>query len=346
MDLDALLGEISDDAPSGVDLEYDSEFEALSLAATVKEAQQIGDEVLEAKPPDYEDVRDKALSLLARSHDLRVAMHLATAELETSGFSGFADVLGYMRRCLDERWETCHPTLDEDDDNDPTMRVNVLRGLMAPDGILRTVQRAPLTDSRGFGRFSKRDIDIATGARAVPPDMETAPDMAAISAAFQDTDDEKLAALNEAIGRAREEIEGIAAVFTDRIPTSGPDLQPIKSLLSEVQNVFAKYTGGSIVEDAGADETEQTSSASGGGNGAARGSFSGGISSADDVVRALEEILAYYARSEPSSPLPILLDRAKRLVRADFVTIMQDIAPEGMANVRVVGGLPEEESEY
>ncbi len=39
--------------------------------------------------------------------------------------------------------------------------------------------------------------------------------------------------------------------------------------------------------------------------------------------------MGYYARQEPSRPVPILLTRAKRLVGADFMTIMKDMAPQG-----------------
>jgi type VI secretion system protein ImpA len=52
----------------------------------------------------------------------------------------------------------------------------------------------------------------------------------------------------------------------------------------------------------------------------------------------------YYARHEPSSPLPILLKRAKRLVGADFMEIINDLAPSGVDNVKLIGGVTEEET--
>lgn len=52
----------------------------------------------------------------------------------------------------------------------------------------------------------------------------------------------------------------------------------------------------------------------------------------------------YYAKHEPSSPLPILLKRAKRLVGADFMEIIKDLAPDGAANVRLIGGDAETEN--
>ena len=43
----------------------------------------------------------------------------------------------------------------------------------------------------------------------------------------------------------------------------------------------------------------------------------------------LDRITEYYNRNEPSSPVPLLVQRAKRLVSADFMAIIKDIASDG-----------------
>jgi type VI secretion system protein ImpA len=55
--------------------------------------------------------------------------------------------------------------------------------------------------------------------------------------------------------------------------------------------------------------------------------FSGGIASRDDVIRALDAIDAYYARHEPSSPVPFALRRARQWISLDFMAVLEDIAP-------------------
>ena len=57
------------------------------------------------------------------------------------------------------------------------------------------------------------------------------------------------------------------------------------------------------------------------------------------MANALDKIISYYQRHEPSSPVPVLLTRAKRLVSADFLTIMKDMAPQGVDQVRQIGGI-------
>lgn len=52
----------------------------------------------------------------------------------------------------------------------------------------------------------------------------------------------------------------------------------------------------------------------------------------------LDLICDYYARCEPSSPVPLLLKRAKRLVFMDFIEIIKDLAPDGLSQVELIRG--------
>ncbi|MGY0674528.1 hypothetical protein ACW3SO_12320, partial [Xanthomonas campestris] len=63
-----------------------------------------------------------------------------------------------------------------------------------------------------------------------------------------------------------------------------------------------------------------------------------GIAGPDDVMRRLEEICAYYARNEPSSPVPMLLRRAQRLVGCDVLALMKELAPGGIDELQRVTG--------
>ena len=64
----------------------------------------------------------------------------------------------------------------------------------------------------------------------------------------------------------------------------------------------------------------------------------GDIATRDDVLRSLDKILAYYTRHEPSSPLPVLLNRAKNLVHADFAAIVRNLIPDGMSQFENLRG--------
>ncbi len=342
MDLDSLLQSHGDEAPSGEDLEYDPAFTELEIAAQPGEEKQAGDEIIAAADPDYKDVRAKALEVLGRSHDLRAAIYLAEAELRLSGFPGFAQTTTYIRRCLEDYWDSCHPQLDADDDNDPTMRVNAVLSLADPDRILRGVRKAPLTDSRSFGRLSLRDIAVAEGDMTPPSDMDTVPDSASVSAAFQDTDEDRLRELAQAASTALGDVQAINAKFDDETPGRGPDLDPLVKFLKQATRRLNDALGDPVGDTETADATEGDIATARPEAGQGSGGGSGAINSPNDVLNAIDRIMGYYERAEPSSPVPILLRRAKKLVNADFMTIVRDLAPNGVDNVNLIGGIEEE----
>ncbi|QHQ36555.1 type VI secretion system protein TssA [Algicella marina] len=339
MSLLDLLQPHSEEHPSGENLEYETAFTDLQLAAAPREEQQIGDRVLAAEEPDYMDVAAKAKVVLEQSHDLRAAIHLARANLHLNGLPGFAEATAYLRGCLENFWDTCHPQLDEDD-GDATMRINAVLSLTDSAGIMRGLQRAPLTESRAFGRFSLREILIAEGEIELPSDAEPAPDTNAISAAFQDTDPDVLTSFYAAAHAALADIAAVDAVFAEKTPGYGPELEPVLKMLRKIESRLGAASGTSLEE---IEEAQVEVSDEGAAPAATRQSAPGTVNSRSDVTAALERIMAYYERHEPSSPLPVLLARAKRLVNADFLTIMKDMAPEGVSNVNLIGGIEESE---
>ena len=68
-------------------------------------------------------------------------------------------------------------------------------------------------------------------------------------------------------------------------------------------------------------------------------SAAGEIRSSRDVEHAIDRIIKYYRNHEPSSPVPMILARARRLVGADFMTIVADIAPGGQDTVKMISGI-------
>jgi|TARA_B110000211_G_C14044229_1_gene538182 type VI secretion system protein ImpA len=343
MDLAALLQSHGEDDPSGDDLEYDPAFTELEIAAQPGEERQVGDEILYAEDPDYKDIAAKAQDILERSHDLRAAVFMGEAQLRLNGYPGFAKVTSYISQCLETYWDTCHPQLDEDDDDDPTMRVNAILALADTDRILRGVRRAPLSKSKMFGALSLRDIAVAEGEETPGKDMTTIPESAQVAAAFQDTDEEELREISDAVSQSLADVIAISATFDDKTPGQGPDLDPLIKVLKKAASKLSNALGDPEVGE----ETDDDAADEGSGGGApvrgGGGGGGGGITSPTDVQNALDRIVAYYERYEPSSPLPLLLLRAKRLVNADFLTIVKDMAPHGIDNVNLIGGLGDED---
>ena len=63
------------------------------------------------------------------------------------------------------------------------------------------------------------------------------------------------------------------------------------------------------------------------------------INSQEDVIRVLDMACEYFKRHEPSSPVPLLLQRAKGLVAKDFMEILRDLTPAGVTQAEEISGI-------
>ena len=61
-----------------------------------------------------------------------------------------------------------------------------------------------------------------------------------------------------------------------------------------------------------------------------------------DALRLLDLVCQYYQRNEPSSPLPFLIGRARRLADKNFLDILRDMAPEGLSQAQNITGAHDE----
>src|SRR5690606_28660288 len=116
----------------------------MEQAAAGKPEQQMGTATIEAEEPDWRLVQRNASELLERSKDLRICIYLCEAALHNEGLEAFSDALRLAAQITQDLWDTLHPQLDEDDDNDPTARVNAVMALTAPGRLLRPLEQTPL----------------------------------------------------------------------------------------------------------------------------------------------------------------------------------------------------------
>ena len=348
IEIEALLSDIAADTPCGEDLEYDPLFAEMEKLAQETPERQYGDTIIPAEPPDWRGVKKAALSLLERTRDLRVAVYLARALLQSDGFPGFAEGLALVEGLIERYWDGVYPLLDPDDDNDPTLRINTIVALCDSETTLRDLRETPLVSSRAIGRFSLRDVQVATGVLTpVVDDDEELPTQSRLDAAFQDADLEVLQATTEAAADARDRVERIEAALTDLVGvTQAPDMSDLTGVLKEIRQVLTEQLQRRGVSSAG--ETEgQGESEDGAASGAAtmgQRLVVGDIASREDVIRMLDKICDYLSRYEPSSPVPFLLKRAKNLVTKDFMEIMLDLAPGGTEQANLIFGLQSESS--
>lgn len=336
-DITRLATPLDGDAPSGPDLEYDADFMALERLVAPRGERVVGGND-DADAPDWDRATTAALSLLERSRDLRVAVTLATAWLHARGLPGWRDGLALVLALLDQLWDSVHPQLDAEDDDDPTARVNALMPLADPQGALAALRAAPFVQSARLGAFALRDLRIASGNLKPVNGGDGAPaSTAEIEACCLDCPEELLernaSAVHEALAHAR----AIDALLTERLYTRAPEFKPLLSDLYELDRFLqAQWSARGGTAAAEGDDAEADGNTAAGTP--ATAGATGRIAGPADVVKRIDEICDYYSRSEPSSPVPILLRRAQRLVGLGFEDLLRNLAPGGLGELQVVAG--------
>jgi type VI secretion system protein ImpA len=335
IDVDALLAPVSESQPGGPDLEYDADFLALEDAARGKAEQQFGDTIIAAEEPDWRKVQSLALALLARSKDLRVAMHLLRASTQLQGLPAAADGLQLLHGLLSQHWDHVHPLLDADDNNDPTMRLNALAPLADAQAFLADVRKASLISGRAG--VCGRDFELSAG-KAQPHEGESVIPPSGLVQALLDAEAAQ-PGVGAALSGMAATVSAIDTLINERASFSGPDFRPLRLLLQTISDVASQ--AGAATSGAQADQAGDASAVQAeGGASPAVAAPAGALRTREDAIAALDKVCDWLERNEPSNPAPMLIRRAQRLINMNFLDILREIVPDGVDQFAKLAGVP------
>lgn len=318
------------EAPCGPDLEYDNDFLALTQAVAGKPESQFGP----AEPPEWRKAAEIAESLLERTRDLRVAIEWMRSQLHLNGYGALAVGLELLNGMVDAHWDHLHPMPDPDD-GDPYGRVNAFAVLCAPAGLLGDLREAVVVDDRAIGALQVRDIEAALGQAPVLPGRAEygRGQVAQMLGSALGRTPELRAQCTDAVAQLRTLMSKVG----DKLGSEAPDLRPLFNLVKGVAGLLPDESGHAAEGEGGADGADGTA----GGRRAGPG-LSGSVNTRDEAMRAIDLVIEFLERTEPTNPAPLFLRRARQLVSHNFLQLMKALAPESLAGVaRVVGVDPD-----
>ncbi|MGO7564631.1 type VI secretion system protein TssA [Rhizobium johnstonii] len=321
LDLDHLLKAVSDGNPCGDALDYDLSFLELEMAAQGRPVQQMGDSVLAGEAPDWHQVWRLGRGLAARTKDLRIGVMLTRSALSQFGYPGLRQGIELLAGYVEFYWLELHPRPDTEDCGDQTVRLNALANLCDPSRLIAEICQVPLTASRQFGSFTLFDW-MQTRPRA--SEINSAP----IEMAFGDTDPAHLCQLSEELDAtlaAALRLDAEVKKHVDAI--DAVRFEPLISVLrqgKDVVNAHQKLPQPATLKPSLPHHEIRNPEE---------------IRGRNDVIGILDCICRWYHVNEPASPVPTLLERAKRLVSKDFMALLIDLAPEGAAQYRSIVGV-------
>jgi type VI secretion system protein ImpA len=337
-ELGALLEPISESAESGADLDGTLELSAFEMTVREPEAPSIaGVEWQDER--DWRAIESTALKLLAKSKDLRIAVQLARARCQTQGLPAFCDVVRFICELAQRHWTSVYPRLDAEG-AEPTARLNALEELTSPP-LLDQLRRARLAVVPGLGPVTIKEAIAST----IGGSKDAKRVRAVLDALGPDAVEQHLAQLRA----TREALAQLGAFVLEQSKTAVRIKQLVApkgerpAILDVLETLFAeaqqRHAALSVAAAGGAaaDAVAATGSAN-----AMPGAHPGVIASRSDVIATLDRVCDYYTATEPSSPVPLLLRRAQRLVPMDFLALVRDLAQERVVDIAKTAGLDPE----
>jgi type VI secretion system protein ImpA len=287
------------------------------------------------KQPDWREIRDRSLEVLRQSRDLRVLAHLGTAGLHTDGLDAFGQTLEAAKTWLSTWWDAAYPRIDED----AILRRNALNCFADRVAVVDGLRRTPLLVHRQLGTYSIRDIEIAQGHLAPGPD-EPPKDASQLDALMSAIETETLQTIAGQVSAAVENFRAIEATMREHGGSeAAPDFSAPLQLLARTKILL----DGQLAARAPADAANGAADGGADGGGRAALRAPGAIGTREDAMKTLDAVAAFFRANEPSSPIPLFIERAKRLVGKDFLAVLEDVIPDSVAQAKSVGGVRDAE---
>ncbi|WP_380184654.1 type VI secretion system protein TssA [Kalamiella sp. sgz302252] len=332
MNLDELLAPISNDRPCGENLEYDADYMAMEQASAGKAEQQFGDTIIPAEPADWNKVEKLASGLLTRTKDLRVMLALTQAWTHLRGLSGYADGLQLVKQSLLLYWEPLWPVLSEDGDYDPFYRINALAALSDKSALTTALRQSlllrhaadqlSLRDACALLDGSKSECEEFPGGRARLMDELARGEQPGITAILS----------------ISERLQTIPETLSEHLGESGvPEMEQLLKMVNTVAQACEMTDLSTLLPEAPGEEAASAPAAP-----PARTAQTDWRSvqpqTRADAQLMLEKVKQYFVQHEPSHPAPLMIDRVQRMIELDFMSIIRDLAPDGVHQLENIFG--------
>jgi len=378
VDLAPWLSPLDGESPSGEDLRNNPRFHELErlIEPQIKVDYDDHNKPLSRSsiPVDWAAVLQLAEELRRRGRDLRLLTIVARALADESGLAGVAVGLNLIASSFEMHWETMHPSLRPNGSaaDAALRRLNALSDLQNKSGgLLGDLRNLVFFSVPALGPITGGDLErcaldertvlleAASGLNASEKSALAADHAKLIGrvrgacAALAEHSPDQATTLKKEGRAALSALDAIDRVLDQRLGSSGSALPDLKKFLERIVATLehttatgAKPNGAAAPKEEPAKVPEflkrngQAVEAQTGNRGEAVG-LPDRLGSREEVVKCLDLVVAFYDRTEPSSPIPHLARRIRRMVHMDFVELMEDLAPSGLKEFRLLAGLTE-----
>lgn len=330
--LQNFLDPVAEDALCGEDLDNKGDDEFMRIEREIEKADE---------SREWKKLREDAKKILPITKDFRLIARFSRASLhtESSPIEGLAQGLYLTREYIDKYWDCVFPPEDKDDpDEKYADRINAIAELGSwPSVVLPLRKKCPLLSFNGMDPYFLDELVAFQNGDVVADKQSPKAIFDTLSSEEKSQVDATLNSFKIAL-EITEDIKRLLSektemVFVDFDSYLIPSLQDGFSALSDLSpNAKAVPLNSEAKKEDSSNTNQSTKTV-------------GSVQSRDDVIKLLDMICNYYEANEPSSPLPLLLKRAKGIVHKDFLEVLAELVPDSINMVEPVFGRNENDTE-
>ena len=359
IDLAALLTPLAEGDGAGIDMrtDYTPKAPYQLLRGARGEARAL-ERLLDGGDPNadpvtigqhWREVKKIATSILeTKSKDFEVASWLTEAVVRQDGLAG-VEAGGLLIKGIAETfWDKAFPSLEEPEGmEDRASPVGGLAGEGADGTLMQPLRRTPLF-KRGDGSMCdlflyKRAEEVAAIVDAERKAKRLKEGVPALDVLQREgrADVAFLRSVGLAAMAARESWVAMDEALTDPFKGNAPSARNVTLLLDEVIDIAVKIVGPlrAAVADVVEDDAASGDGDAGGGNMAEGGGMAAGgggsgprpMRTREDAIKQIEEIAAWFKKTEPHSPVAYTLEDTARRARLPLDELLAEVLTEGDA---------------
>jgi type VI secretion system protein ImpA len=359
IDFEALLAPISEERPTGENLQYSGLHDEIREARRADEDLEQGDWKRDLKVADWWQVSTLSTEALTfKTKDLQVCAWLVEALVKLHGLAGLRDGLKLIRGLHEQFWERLYPDVDEDD---LEARANALAWMDRQTAL--SIKEAQITSATSGPNFSyihyedAKQFDIPEDLSALESEqrerMEELKERVARehklttedwSKAKRTTPRSFFEGIHTLLDECWAEYLSLDSVMDEKFGRQTPGLGDLKKSLDALRSLIANIVKEKRISEPYPGETEEfvPGEERGGEGGAGLGAPAGGsIRARQDAFRRLAEASDYFRINEPHSPVSYLVQRAIKWGQMPLDMWLEDVIKDGLVlgNLRETLGL-------
>ena len=258
-----------------------------------------------------------------RTKHLGLAFYATVADLRISELGGLANGLVLFNQLLSRYWLDVYPRIE---DGDFEERLEMIARIDDPL-ILSGIDNIIVAKGKRAGKYTFAQAEKSANSGDPSPSL--------IEGSVNETltdDPEFYENLAGHCREIRQQFGFLRDIIQEHLGTPAVTFRAVEEKLSRLEAFLTR----TAVVPAG--ELRGETTAAGAAPGTPVAAQPGEIRNRADVCRAIDQLIRFYRRTEPTSPVPYLLNRAKRVVNMDFLEIVKEFQMSGNPGINDVFG--------